>query len=292
MEFVSADRSRDSEFEAGLKDYNFGIQEANIQRTKDLKTAKDQEKGDIRQITTGEVESEIKSGAGQASELAGAKATFDSWVASGEQLAKKAKQARQTAGEVAQKLQANNPTTETPPATEEAPATTETGVNEAAGAGAELEAGAEGAGAEGSGYLASRLGGVGLKGIGAVGAIAGMGMAIESDENGGWAKKSLADKIGNVAEIGGAGLDLAGLVLEATPLAPLGLALQGIGTLSQIGSGIEGEISGAVKSGKEKTAEQQEEQQTEQDEQPVQQEIQGVSEAGAGGLAVARQQQN
>jgi hypothetical protein len=290
MEFVSADRSGDSEFEAGLKNYNFGIQEANIQRTKDIKNARDKEKKDIRDIASGEVEQEIKSGAGQASELAGAKATFDSWVKSGEAVAAKAKQAQQTAGEIAQNLQANNPTTEVPDTAEEAPATTETGVNEAAGAGAELEAGAE-AGAEGAG-LASKLGGIGLKGIGAVGAIAGMGMAIESDENGGWAKKSLADKIGNVAEIGGAGLDLAGLVLEATPLAPVGLALQGLGTLAQIGSGIEGEISSASQATKAKGEEQQEEQETEQEEQPEQKEISGVSQAGAGGLAVARQQQN
>lgn len=284
MEFVSADRSADSEFEAGLKNYNFGIQESNIQRTRDLKDAKDKERSDIRDITSGETGAEIKSGAGQASELAGAKATFDSWVKSGEAVASKAKEAQQTAGEVAENLQANNPTTEVPDTAEEAPATTETGVNEALETGTGVEE--EGAG------LASKLGGIGLKGIGAVGAIAGMGMAIESDENGGWAKKSLADKIGNVAEIGGAGLDLAGLVLEATPLAPIGLALQGIGTVAQLGSGIEGEISTASKATKAKGQEQQEEQEAEKDEPPAQQQISGVSQAEAGGLAVARQQQN
>jgi len=290
MEFVSADRSRDSEFEAGLKNYNFGIQEENKQRTKDLQIARDKEKDDIRQITSTEIESQIKSGAGQATALAGAKATFDSWVKSGQEVAKKAQQARKTAGQIAQNLQSNNPTTETPPVAEEGERITQTGVNEAS-AGGDAERAVISAGEEG-GKFAGKLGGIGLKGLGAVGSIAGMGMAIESDENGGWAKKSLADKIGNVAEIAGAGADLAGLVLEATPLAPVGLALQGVGTLFQIGSGIESEISGAVQAGKDKTKEQQEEQTKEQEEQPVQQEIQGVSEAGAGGLAVARQQQN
>jgi hypothetical protein len=119
-----------------------------------------------------------------------------------------------------------------------------------------------------------------------------MGMAIAADANGGWAKMSTADKIGNVAEIGGAGLDMVGVGLEATGIGvPFGLAIQGLGTLLQIGSGVEGEIASKTAVDPAKKAAQQQEQETEAQEAPKQQEISAVSEAQAGGLGVARQQQ-
>jgi hypothetical protein len=119
-----------------------------------------------------------------------------------------------------------------------------------------------------------------------------MGMAIASDENGGWAKMSTADKLGNVAEIGGAGLDMVGVGLEATGIGvPLGLALQGFGTLLQIGSGLESAISSKEAEAPAKQQAQQQEKQAEESEQkPLQEEV-GVSESQAGGLGVARQQQ-
>lgn len=118
-------------------------------------------------------------------------------------------------------------------------------------------------------------------------------MAIASDANGGWAKMSTADKIGNVAEIGGAGLDIVGAGLEATGIGvPFGLALQGIGTLLQLGSGIEGEIESKEEEPDAKKEVQKEEQQAEaSDKAGIQQQEASVSEAQAGGLAVAREQQ-
>lgn len=305
MDLVGADRTHDAEFEANLKNYNFGIAEQNRQITKDIKADKEKLKTEKETIEGLELSKEIKAGAGQGAELLGATKTFQSiqqLQKAGETVKKVGgsiqqglEQARQVASETAERVQSANPTTETPPL-EENPDTTTTGVNEAS-AGTEAESDVTTAireGAEGEEEVStlSKFGTFGGKAIGGVGALAGMGMAIASDENGGWAKKSTADKIGNVVEIGGAGLDLAGLVLEATPLAPLGLALQGIGTLAQIGSGVESEVSSAVSSSKEQTEATQEEQQAEKDEPAPQQEITGVSSAETGGLAVAREQQN
>jgi len=118
-------------------------------------------------------------------------------------------------------------------------------------------------------------------------------MAIASDANGGWAKMSTADKMGNVAEIGGAGLDIVGAGLEATGIGvPLGLALQGFGTLLQLGSGIEGEISSKTEEPDAKKEAQKEEQQAEaSDKAGMLQQESSVSQAQTGNLAVAREQQ-
>lgn len=375
MDFIGGDRTHDSEFEANLKNYNFGIAEQNRQITKDIQGYKDQLKTNVGNINTNELLEQIKAGSGQVAELTGAQGLFDriqKFKQAGEKVGeglKKAKtvvgeiqtnvrqgvsgvgeaagqartaaqgavqgvqeagqeaagqargllsgaveetgnvgsttvsnavqSAQNTAGETAQNLVSNNPTTETPPV-ENRPPTNTTGVNEAA-AGTESEsavsesisAGAK-AGEEGAQAVSklSKFAGLGSKVVGGVGALAGMGMAIASDENGGWNKKSTADKFANVAEIGGAGMDMAGLVLEATPLAPIGLALQGFGTLFQIGAGIESEISSAVSSSDDKTAAKQEEQQEEQQEDKPQALIKGLSSAEAGGAGIARQQQN
>jgi len=408
MDFIGGDRTHDSEFEANLKNYNFGIAEQNRQITKDIQGYKDQLKANVGNINTNELLEQIKAGSGQVAELTGAQGLFDriqKFKQAGEkvgesitkaravvgdiqsnvrqgvagvgevagqartavqgavqsaqeagqgaiaqargavqsaqeagqgaiaqargavQSAQQAGQeavgqargilsgaveeasnvgssavssavntARQTAQQTAQNLVANNPTTATPPV-ENRPLTNTTGVNEAS-AGTESESAVSNAiktgqeaVEEGASKL-SKFAGLGAKTVGGVGALAGMGMAIASDENGGWAKKSLSDKIGNVAEIGGAGMDMAGLVLEATPLAPIGLALQGIGTLFQIGSGIESEISSAVSSSDEKTEAGKEEQQQEQSEDKPQALLTGLSSAEAGGAGIARQQQN
>lgn len=299
MEFISADRSRDAEFQSGLQDYNFGVAETNKQITKDIQNDRDTEKQTERDIDNTELFTQIKDAGGQATGLASATATFKNYQAYGAKIAEQVEKAKNAVGETAQKIQQINPTTETPPeqlggkvgeAVEEGGPLTDVGkatkVEQAVSETTEaLNAGEE------AGSAIGKAGSVALKGVGVIGALAGAGMAIASDEHGGWAKKSISDKIGNVAEIGGAGLDLVGTALEFSPFAPIGLALQGIGTLAQIGAGIEGEVSsvGAVSTAK--TQAQQQEQQEEASEQKPVMEEQAVSESQAGGLGVARQQQ-
>lgn len=345
MDFVSADRSRDAEFQANLKDYNFGVAEQNRQITKDVKDTKDKLKQDLGNITNLELEEQIKAGAQQGAELLGATKTFEA-IQSGVKKAKGVQQTvtdavgkikavqgnvegsldqasetvgqlkdaatesleqasseakagagavSETAGQsieetqeaaetVAERSQTVKPSAEVPPV-EEGVAEAKSSVNEVASG---LKTTAEGVAEEG-GSLLGKFGSVGARGLGAVGAVGGMAMSIASDENGGWAKKSIADKIGNVVNIGGAGLDLAGLVLEATPLAPLGLALQGFGTLAQIGSGIESEVSSEMSAGKERAAVKKAAAGVTAP--PPQALVSGIGSAGAGTLGVARESQ-
>jgi hypothetical protein len=271
MDFVSADRSGDSEFQARLKDYNFGVAETNRQITADIQNDRNTEKQQESDIDNTELFTQIKDATGQATGLASATATFKNYQQYGAKIQDGIKQAKETATATAEKIQQNLPTTDTP---------------------ADQLGGKVGLEAEASGGVLGKVGTKALKGLGVVGAVAGMGMAIASDENGGWAKMSTADKLGNMAEIGGAGLDMVGVGLEATGFGvPLGLALQGIGTLAQIGSGLEGEISSkeAVAPAKEQ-AQKQEQQEEATEQKPLQEEV-SVSESQAGGLGVAREQQ-
>ena len=302
MDFVSADRSRDSEFEAGLKNYNFGVAQVNRDITKSIKNDRDTEKKQEQDINDAETFTQIKDGAGQATGLASATATFKNYQAYSGKIAEGVKTAQKTATETAEKIQQANPTTETPPdqtggilsseaekgggalsSPEEADKLYEAGKSTVNAAKAGEETGA----------LIGKVGTKALKGLGVVGAVAGMGMAIEADRNGGWNKMSTADKIGNIAEIGGAGLDILGAGLEATGFGvPFGLALQGLGTIAQLGSGIESEISSKAEEPEEKQEAQQEEAKAEaSDKAGIQQQVTAVSEAQAGGLGVARQQQ-
>lgn len=302
MDFVSADRSRDSEFEAGLKNYNFGVAQVNRDITKQIKNDRDTEKKQEQDINNAETFTQIKDGGGAAAGLASATATFKNYQEYAGKIAEGVKKAQKTATDTAEKIQQVKPTTETPP--------DQTGgilSGEADKGGGALsspeeadklyEAGkstvnATKAGEE-TGALIGKVGTKALKGIGVVGSIAGMGMAIASDENGGWNKMSTADKIGNVAEIGGAGLDILGAGLESTGIGiPFGLALQGFGTLAQLGSGIESEISSKEEVPEEKKEAQEEEAKAEaSDKAGIQQQVTAVSEAQAGGLGIARQQQ-
>jgi hypothetical protein len=271
MDFVSADRSGDSEFQARLKDYNFGVAETNRQITVDIQNDRTTEKQQDSDIDNTELFTQIKDATGQAGNVASATATFKNIQQYGAKIQDGIKEATKTATATAEKIQQSLPTTETP---------------------LEQLGGKVGAEAEAGGGLLGKVGTKALKGLGVVGAVAGMGMAIASDENGGWAKMSTADKLGNVAEIGGAGLDMVGVGLEATGIGvPIGLALQGFGTLLQIGSGLESAISSKEAEAPAKQQAQQQEQQAEASEQkPLQEEV-GVSESQAGGLGVARQQQ-
>ena len=112
--------------------------------------------------------------------------------------------------------------------------------------------------------------------------------------------ENLTDTGGGVYESGteavaeGAGSKaLKGLGLEFTPFAPLGLALQGVGTLAQVGAGAESSISsaGGVAPAKAQAsvAEGKLEQ---QDKSNLLQARTGVSEAQAGTLGIARTAQN
>lgn len=300
MDFISADRSRDSEFQAGLKDYNFGVEETNKQITKDIQNDRDTEKQTERDIDNTELFTQLKDAGGQATGLASATATFQNFQKYAGQIQEQVENAKKVAGDTAQKIQQIKATTETPPdqlggkvgsAVEEGGALSDVSkglkVEEAVSKTTEaLKTGAN------VGSAIGKAGSVALKGVGVVGALAGGAMAIASDAHGGFAKMSLADKIGNVAEIGGAGLDIVGTALEATGVGiPLGLALQGLGTIAQIGAGIESEISSKESVDPAKKEAQQEEQQQEASEQKPVQEETAVSESQAGGLAVARQQQ-
>ena len=209
MEFISADRSRDAEFQSGLQDYNFGVAETNKQITNDIQNDRDTEKQTERDIDSTEIFTQIKDAGGQATGLASATATFKNYQAYGAKIAEQVEKAKNAVGETAQKIQQINPTTETPPeqvggkvgeAVEEGGALTDVGkatkVEQAVSKTTQaLKTGEE------AGSLIGKAGSVALKGVGVIGALAGAGMAIASDEHGGWAKKSLSDKIGNVAPL-------------------------------------------------------------------------------------------
>lgn len=302
MDFVSADRTRDSEFQHELKNYNLGVSQINRDITKSIKNDRDTEKKQEQDIDSAETFTQIKDATGQATGIASATATFKNYQDYAGKLEEGVKKAQKVATDTAEKIQQATPTTETPP--------DQTGgilSGEADKGGGALsnpeevdklyEAGKDTASAlkegEETGSAIGRVGTKALKGLGAVGSVAGMGMAIASDMNGGFSKMSTADKLGNVAEIGGAGLDILGVGLEATGIGvPLGLALQGLGTLAQLGSGLEGEIESKEEEPEAKKEAQQEEQQAEaSDKAGIQQQEASVSEAQAGGLAVAREQQ-
>ena len=291
MDFISADRSRDQEHTAGLQNYNFSVTQHNRDITKAIKEDRDTEKKQKQDIESGETFTQIKDAGGEAGAVAQAVGTFKK-IKEAQEAGKTAIGSLQdtisVAGDKAQALvsKAKSSVPEVDLGEEVSSgvfeSTSKAPAEVASSASRELEAGAEG------------LGSKALKGLGGLGAVAGMGMAIASDANGGWAKKSLADKLGNVAEIGGAGLDLIGLGLEATGVgAPLGLVLQGIGTLAQVGSGIEEQVTAAqgVKPAEEE-AEAEEKKAEASDKASIEQTVQSVSGAGAGTLGVARQQQN
>ena len=291
MDFISADRSRDQEHTAELKNYNYGVIQHNADITRDIKLDRDTEKKQKQDIESGATFTQIKDAAGEAGAVGQSVATFKKIKDAQEQGKTALNSLKETINAAGQKAENLVSKTKTAVPEVELGEEVSSGVFEstskapsavASSASKELEVGAEGIGSKA------------LKGLGGIGAVAGMGMAIASDANGGWAKKSTADKIGNVAEIGGAGLDILGLGLEASVVgAPLGLLLQGIGTLAQVGSGVEEQITAGqnVKPAEdEATAEEQKAEAS--DKAQIQKTESAVSGAGSGSLGVARQQQN
>ena len=82
--------------------------------------------------------------------------------------------------------------------------------------------------------------------LGVVGDIGSIGMDIAQDKAD-WGKMSTMDKIGNIADIGGAGLDMVetGLMTFGGPVgAGIGLGLKAFGDLFEVASGVEQTISG------------------------------------------------
>ncbi len=130
--------------------------------------------------------------------------------------------------------------------------------------------------------------------LGVIGDIGTIGLDIAQDKAN-WGKMSTMDKIGNIADIGGAGLDMVGtgLMTFGGPLgASIGLGLKAFGDLAEVGSGVESTVSGYEQAGQKQTEIKKQEQQAEKDEGPAEVEAGPiVSEAGAGTLAVARQAQ-
>ena len=92
---------------------------------------------------------------------------------------------------------------------------------------------------------AKSIGGAAIEGIesagkyaGALGAVAGGGLSIAQDLDGGFKKMNTAQQIGNVASIGGSGLELAGLVAMAIPGGQvIGAGLEVFGELSSLFGG-------------------------------------------------------
>ena len=346
MDFVSADRSGEAEFNSQLQNYNIGVDNRNLEIQSDIDTIKEKAKTDKGDIDSGETGIQIKDAIAGGSAVAGATATLKRAMdyepkvktatlkrAGG--VAEEVGEGVEGAGEVGEGAEGAegaiavaraggplNVSVEVAEAGEGAEGAGEAGgevaevAEGAEGAGEVAEAGeaggglaevassalrTAGAGAEGAGAGAGLLKGAGavlkggagslLKGVGAIGSIGTLGMDIASDTGGGWKAKSTADKWGNAFGIAGSALDLVGLGLEMTPLAPLGLGLQVVGTGFQLGAGLESEISSEDRVDPAKAeVDTQAGKDIAEINKPMAK-ISGVSLAQTGGLAVARQQQ-
>jgi len=258
MEFGSADRTRDSEYTSELKDYNNQVQAYNRIRTKNITTAQETAEGLKEEVQTDANTNALKEAGQHANAV---KAGLET-----------ANQARKLGKPIK--------------ATEDI-----------------VKAGADGAriaikkgdiiGKETAQTLGKSAGKM-ATGIGIIGDIGSIGMDIAEDQAN-WGKMSTMDKISNIADIGGAGLDMlgTGLMTFGGPVgAMFGMGLKGIGDIAQIASGVEDTISGydAVQD-KQKDIDIQEKKQ-EEEEGPEKQEVkQGPSLASAGALAVGRQAQ-
>ena len=290
MDFISSDRSGDSEWKQGLQNYNTMVHDKNRQITKDKGTAKDTELGQEGGIDQTEDITQIGGAISEAGAVGQLATTLD----------KISNLSTETPTIVPPKPAPKAPV-EAP--SESAPQGILSGEAEEGGGSLSSPEDADNvisSGTEATTDIAD-VGKVGstvstaskaVKGLGVIGAVGSLGMDIASDTGGGWKAKSTADKIGNVAGITGAGLDIVGAGLEATGFgAPIGLGLQAIGTLFQIGSGIEGEITSSSDAKQAKIKAKAEEQAKDDAEDAPSQQVQGVSLAQTGGLGVARQQQ-
>lgn len=257
MEFQSADRTNDASYTVSLNDYNKNVELYNKQRTKDLVQDKQTAEG---------LESEAQEGANtNALKEAGQHATA---VATGLKTAK-------DINKLGTPLKATKD------------------IVVGAGDTAKVVKAGEVVGEETAQTLGKSAGKLGSS-LGVLGDIGTIGLDIAQDKAN-WGKMSTMDKIANIADIGGAGLDMVGtgLMTFGGPLgASIGLGLKAFGDLAEVASGVEGTVSGYEQAGEKQQDLETQEQQAEKDEGPAQVKAgPRVSEAGAGTLAVARQAQ-
>jgi len=257
MEFGSADRTRDSEYLSEVKDFNNQVQVYNTQRSKDLVLDKQKAEGLKEAIGSDANTNALKEAGQHANALAQGLKTAKNYQELGTPI-KATKDIIMGGGDTAKLVKAGDVIGEKT--------------------------------AQTLGKTAGKLG----TALGVAGDIGSIGLDIAQD-TANWSKMSTMDKISNIADIGGAGLDMVGtgLMTFGGPVgAGIGLGLKAFGDILEVGSGIESSISGFTGTTDKKKDVDKQEKQAEADEGPAQQEIKtGVSEAGAGTLAVGRMQQ-
>ena len=305
MEFVNADRSHDSNFLAGLQNYNNQVFEDNKALNLDIKAAGDTQKQQEELLEGDQAERGIKSTLALSGVGVGALEKTKRIIPK----VRAANTARREAS-AAKDL-----------ATNRAQGWTRGARSAAAGGGAEAEAGsgaragaraaagAAAAGGEGAGATAAKVGGsaaaraalkegeegtakllakgagVLARGAGLVGAGISAADAINDYREGkhGWAQ---------ALELGGAASEVFGTILEFTPLAPLGLALQvGGAAASAVGTGIAAEESEAETGKKVEASKEEATKATKDLEAQQRSAVSGLTSAAQGGAAVARQVQ-
>jgi len=298
MEFVNANRSKDSEFLAGLQNYGAQVFEDNKSLDLDIKAAGDTQLQQQELLEGDQAEKSVKTTLSLAGVGVGglekAKRIVPK-VKAANTARKEASAARDLArnraqgwtrgarpagagGEVEARGAARGAARGGAAAAE-----VENPLADAArvGGSAEARAGLE-ASEEGAGKLLAKGAGVLARGAGLVGAGISAADAINDYRNGkhGWAQ---------ALEIGGAGAELFGTLLEFTPLAPVGLALQvGGAAASAVGTGLSAEESEA-ETGKNIQASKDEASKATKDlEAQRRTAVSGLSTAGQGGFSVAR----
>jgi hypothetical protein len=303
MEFVNANRSKDSEFLAGLQNYSTQVYEDNKLLDLDIKAAGDTQKQQEELLEGDQAERGIKSTLALSGVGVGA-------LEKTKRIVPKVRAANTARKEAqAAKDLASNRTSGWTRGARPAGAGGEVGAQGArtgARAGARAAAGAAAAGGEGAGATAAKVGGsaaaraalkegeegtakllakgagVLARGAGLVGAGISAADAINDYRNGkhGWAQ---------ALEIGGAGAELFGTILEFTPLAPVGLALQvGGAAASAVGTGLAAEES-EVETGKKVEASKEEATKATKDlEAQRRTAVSGLTTASQGGFSVAR----
>ena len=258
MEFGSADRTRDAEYMTGVKDYNNQVQVYNNQLTKDALTQKEETESLIDEAQGDANTNAIKEAGQHANSLAQGLKTAKEYQKIGQPIK----------------------------ATEDIVKSTAEGgrmvIKKGSTIGVET--------AQTLGRSAGKL----ATGLGVIGDVGSIGLDIAEDLNN-WDKMSTADKISNIADIGGAGFDMLGTGLMAFggPIgAMVGMGLKGLGDVVQVGSGVEDTISG-YQSAQDTKEDLEKQQKKAEDEAPPPKEEQkaGPSLAGAGALAVGRQAQ-
>lgn len=257
MEFGNVDRTRDSEYLSEVKDFNNQVQIYNTQLTKNILGDKEKAEGLKEQIGADANTNALKEAGQHANAIAQGLKTAKNFQEIGTPL-KATKDIVMGAGDTAKLFKAGDVIGKQT--------------------------------AETIGKTAGKLG----TAIGVIGDIGSIGLDIAQDKAN-WGSMSTMDKIGNIADIGGAGLDMVGtgLMTFGGPVgAGIGLGLKAFGDLFEVASGVEQTISGYSETTQKKKDVDTAEQEQEKAEGPAQQQIQaGVSEAGAGTLAVGRMAQ-